>query len=862
MDPSYNDEPMAAALASAKASASAANLSMSKPESSFFLDNIIVGYAFGPKKMETMGLIMAEASKALSTFECAGALSSLIQERRMRQQQQQQQQNVASAEHMLEESSMATNSMTDVEKELVAVPAPTPTATRSSTLYFSDGEEDDTRSLSSTYTRASCISQRSGGHTYQQQRGNNNNGINGIQLTFMPDSSGFIHLVPTGSSSGGGGESITGSSITTSATAMTGNTTVAPFRKMGASSAASCSSFPLSLSSSQSRDRNECTNSNVGFGSWHSGNGSSANTMNGTTNGASGPGIQQQKQQQRQHHPIRVSFVPIDLDTPLEEQHGGKFDVILHKMTEDILCMSKMLRSRSRSGSDLETSNSAEEYEKDCVMQPLQTMAEEGEGAAIHSLEHHPPGEDLFEATPSMTRHQARASRRLQRLHEYKQKVHPACVLVDSPNNILAVMSRADMAEVLSRCLAGVTTKGGIPVRTPRFRVVEEHDVNTELSGFSKNGGSESIVEAGDESTSIVDHRQQSIHDKNSTARLADDIDSAGFEYPLIAKPLTAAGTKSSHHMGIVLARDGLQRLKAPCLLQEYANHGEKLFKVYVLGESVWVFSRESLPNLPMGEKEMQINKNADQKRPRSESYVEFERPAGSRCYVEFNSQRPYPKLSDFGIVTVHAAAAAKVDQKSSNDYNILQGRESKFTSGADIGNISNGSSNTQQCDFEDALSERCRDTSKRRRLDVALDSESCRGSRGQEELLAAPLAKINHKCTDVSNDSELARYVTANEIEPVTTALREAFGLEMFGFDVLVKHNNQNDTRRRICDSHDYDDDQHYNDNDDCEKEILVVDVNYFPGYKEVPNFPSLLAQYLTQKAVESRLRNNFDAS
>ena len=43
---------------------------------------------------------------------------------------------------------------------------------------------------------------------------------------------------------------------------------------------------------------------------------------------------------------------------------------------------------------------------------------------------------------------------------------------------------------------------------------------------------------------------------------------------------------------------------------------------------------------------------------------------------------------------------------------------------------------------------------------------------------------------------------------------------------------------------------------------EILVVDMNYFPGYKEVTNFPSLLAQYLTPKAVESCLRDNFDGS
>ena len=75
-----------------------------------------------------------------------------------------------------------------------------------------------------------------------------------------------------------------------------------------------------------------------------------------------------------------------------------------------------------------------------------------------------------------------------------------------------------------------------------------------------------------------------------------------------------------------------------------------------------------------------------------------------------------------------------------------------------------------------------------------------------------------------------------------MTNALRKAFGLEMFGFDVLVKHDPSSPNKRGA-------------------KEILVVDVNYFPGYKEVPRFPSLLAQYLTQKAVESRLRN-FDGS
>lgn len=619
--------------------------------------------------METMGLIMAEASKALSTFECGeGVLPTLIKKKKSHythsSQQQQQRCNNSDTLELTEESSMATSA--------------------ASTLYPSGGfddEEEDIRSLSST------PSQRS--HS-QNNHGNSNN-MKGIQLTFMPDSSGFIHLINTNPSSGGssfgGGESVT-DSFSAATTADGTNSTF--------------------FSRKQLQQSDGCE--------------------------SDAP----RKCAVVQRHPIRVSFVPIDLDKPLEEQHGGKFDVILHKMTEDILCLSKMLRPQFTNDGE----GGVEEFHQNWIQSGVKPL-------------------DLITPTDTMTRHQARASRRIQRLREYKKIDNPSCVLVDSPSNILAVMSRADMAEVLSCCLAGVTTKAGIPVRTPRFKVVDE---------------------------------DREVETPDGCDVLANEIDNAGFEYPLIAKPLTAAGTKSSHHMGIVLARDGLQRLKTPCLLQEYANHGEKLFKVYVLGNSVWVYSRDSMPNLPLGEKEMlppsddyretpissplENNSSAETnnrppnslKRRRCESYVEFERQAGSRCYVEFNSQRPYPKISDFG--NLHDAPRNKQHRVSPT------GPPTTLSS----------SQNLHQ----------------------------------QQE----------HDSTPMGSQNNLARFVTREEIEPVTNALRSAFGLDLFGFDVLVKEGRNG-------------------------KEILVVDVNYFPGYKEVPNFPSLLAQYLTTKAVESRWRN-----
>ena len=787
------------------------------------LDNIIVGYAFGPKKMETMGLIMAEASKALSTYETpttrVGASSNEMTKRQscpLQSPVPPQQQLQSEFMELCEESSTATTAATAQtnyfigERRDFGARENAEMGERESTAcvnYFSDNEEDE-RSLSSTRS-SSAVSQRS-------QRGC---GGGGIQLMFLPDSSGLVNLVRKPSSCC----AAEGDSVTTVAT------TATSYRKQGASSS-SCSSVPFPSYTSWSKETgignevylSSASSTPPGCGqtrtqSYYGSDNAfvatstpadsilSSSAEIGTCSGGF------------QRHPIRVSFVPIDLDTSLEEQHGGKFDVILHKMTEDILCISKMFRAqrqiRASGELQVERNDNYEEIDvlgiENNVLPTLSESMAESEDSK------------LLTTTVTMTRHQARAARRIQRLRDYKQKVHSSCVLVDSPTNILAVMSRADMAEVLSSCLEGVTTKSGIPVRTPRFRVVEE----------------------GEESTIASRNCLESIPTRHPS--LADEIDNAGFRYPLIAKPLTAAGTKSSHHMGIVMARDGLQRLKVPCLLQEYANHGGKLFKVYVLGESVWVFSRDSLPNLPLGESHIMSSidnnwqeKNLEEVRagrdapvyshPRrpTESYVEFERPAGSRCYVEFNSQRPYPKLSDFGFVeaTQHSSTSSKIDDLDHYDHcDDLDGNQCH---------------SKQYFESEQDSSPR----NKKQRLD-------CRAS--TPFYYVECQETLRDECqSNIFGDKtpDLASFVTTDEIEPVTTALRAAFGLELFGFDIIVAHGKKDfREQKNIMDG----------DGNGDEKEILVVDVNYFPGYKEVPNFPSLLAQYLTQKAVESRMKN-----
>eukprot|EP00587_Corethron_hystrix_P009098 CAMPEP_0113307856 /NCGR_PEP_ID=MMETSP0010_2-20120614/6533_1 /TAXON_ID=216773 ORGANISM="Corethron hystrix, Strain 308" /NCGR_SAMPLE_ID=MMETSP0010_2 /ASSEMBLY_ACC=CAM_ASM_000155 /LENGTH=292 /DNA_ID=CAMNT_0000162793 /DNA_START=471 /DNA_END=1346 /DNA_ORIENTATION=- /assembly_acc=CAM_ASM_000155 len=88
----------------------------------------------------------------------------------------------------------------------------------------------------------------------------------------------------------------------------------------------------------------------------------------------------------------RVSFVPLDLSFSLEEQHGGRFDVLLHKLTEDV--------------------------------------------------------RDRQNGLPA-------AAARLARLENYAQ-ARPECRLVDPPARLLAVLDRGATADRLRRCLDGV----------------------------------------------------------------------------------------------------------------------------------------------------------------------------------------------------------------------------------------------------------------------------------------------------------------------------------------------------------------------------------------------------------------------
>lgn len=77
-----------------------------------------------------------------------------------------------------------------------------------------------------------------------------------------------------------------------------------------------------------------------------------------------------------------------------------------------------------------------------------------------------------------------------------------------------------------------------------------------------------------------------------------DEVTKAGLKLPLVAKPLIVDGSAKSHELFIAYDEFSLSNLEPPFVVQEFINHGGVLFKVYIIGETIKVVRRFSLPDV------------------------------------------------------------------------------------------------------------------------------------------------------------------------------------------------------------------------------------------------------------------------
>ena len=584
---------------------------------------IIVGYAFGPKKMTTMGVVMAEASKT--------KLSRTATEDKY-QDLHQIADSVASTRQQGDTLTSPGEADSPVSKEQSRQPEPDDDRN----IMPSPGRTGElTQAVLSNYTYHAVL---------QQQLQYNTPTIS--KEAHLPSPVSATHRLSIPSDTRQNQEDTVVFTVDSGITPPGGHVGLHNIVRYFRSS---CSSVADSISSGTGT----CTAS----ASSTTGSQRTASTTTRPTVSSSGSSSQRRKRQ----YPVRVSFVPLDMEIPFEEQHGGQMDVIIHKLTEDILCLSQLSMTHPQL-------KNLSQFE--CTTHIEKVLCQNASRSA------------------SLSASELAALRRVHRLSKFQQN-HPECSLVDDPTCVQTLMSRSDIARTLQACLDHVVSTSGIPVAGPKSIVLQPQE-QPEL--------------------------------------LFEQIQQAGLRYPIIVKPLIAAGTKASHAMAIILEPNPstLPMIVTPCLCQEYSNHDSLLHKVYVLGEHVSVHKRRSLPNLPRGRK-------------------------SKKGFLAFDSQRPYPRLSDFEFEDPATPSISSSIKEIEND---------SPRSDQDRNNENNGQA-----------------SSKRRRQHK-------------------DLPKIN---------------ITAEEVQPIVEALKGAFGLELFGFDVLITSTAQTDEAQRM----------------------LVVDVNYFPSYK-----------------------------
>eukprot|EP01035_Chromulina_nebulosa_P019136 gene19136-24975_t len=94
--------------------------------------------------------------------------------------------------------------------------------------------------------------------------------------------------------------------------------------------------------------------------------------------------------------------------------------------------------------------------------------------------------------------------------------------------------------------------------------------------------------------------------------------------------------------------------------------------------------------------------------------------------------------------------------------------------------------------------------------------------------------------------------YPTIDQFEATAKLISNEFGLSLFGFDVIIPTNNiSTNIYQTIYErNHSIEQKVGFDNSFDQLGPLVVIDVNYFPSYKEVGDFPDRLRAFLRKKA------------
>lgn len=304
------------------------------------------------------------------------------------------------------------------------------------------------------------------------------------------------------------------------------------------------------------------------------------------------------------------------------------------------------------------------------------------------------------------------------------------------------------------------------------------------------------MAEAIDEACATV--RSRGLNARSAAWKVVEKLDEstlnkaaneAGVNIPCFVKPVLACGNVEAHAMAVVLHPEGLRylRVPSPALVQEFINHGGMLWKVYVAGKDIFVIKRRSLPDLPPYES---MFLSSTVKKGDHPSQIDGETSAEHRSLPPFCMEVDADGRGDFPMqwpwMNNREYVINGLDGSRNGSNGTVNGSEGCYLE-------SSGEGGTQMPGFEVE--------------DMHNFIGVSKGSTGN-----ATQGSGVDNC-DMEEKIKLFR--------SLANALEQKMNLILFGFDVLF---------------------------DRTDEAAVVVDVNFFPSYKNIRNAPDSVRSALLQ--------------
>ncbi|KAJ3438997.1 inositol-tetrakisphosphate 1-kinase [Anaeramoeba flamelloides] len=143
-----------------------------------------------------------------------------------------------------------------------------------------------------------------------------------------------------------------------------------------------------------------------------------------------------------------------------------------------------------------------------------------------------------------------KAALEIDKIIEYTKR-HPKMIVVDPIASVEILIDRKRTSQVLE----GIVVPEEMPLQIPKHL----------------------FVESSEEAIKLMKERTNEI------------------SFPVICKPTEACGLKRTHFLEIAFNFDGLSKVSSfPCIIEPYYNHHQTVYKIYCLGDRVYITSKRS----------------------------------------------------------------------------------------------------------------------------------------------------------------------------------------------------------------------------------------------------------------------------